>query len=165
MKLFIGLDTSSQKLDTCFLINSKVILLEGSLSNDLIGASEIKQKILEYQETFGFYQIVIGMESTSIYSFHMSLFFYLDEDLKQLPVEVTVENPYRIKQYSKMFDQDKTDKIDAQTIADYLRVDLHTLSPIKEEIYVGLQRLTRSRYQLVTQLIEAKQHFFRKSDV
>lgn len=42
MKLFIGLDTSSQKLDTCFLINSKVILLEGSLSNDLIGASEIK---------------------------------------------------------------------------------------------------------------------------
>ena len=58
------------------------------------------------------------------------MFFYLDEDLKQLPVEVTVENPYRIKQYSRMFDQDKTDKIDAQIIADYLRVDLHTLSPI-----------------------------------
>ncbi len=159
MKLFIGLDVSSQKLDTCFLTDSKEILFEGSLSNDLIGASEIKQKILEYQETFGFYQIVIGMESTSVYSFHPSMFFYLDEDLKQLPVEVTVENPYRIKQYSRMFDQDKTDKIDAQIIADYLRVDLHTLSPIKEEIYVGLQRLTRSRYQLVTQMVEAKQHF------
>lgn len=159
MKLFIGLDVSSQKLDTCFLTDSKEILFEGSLSNDLIGASEVKQKILEYQETFGFYQIVIGMESTSVYSFHPSMFFYLDEDLKQLPVEVTVENPYRIKQYSRMFDQDKTDKIDAQIIADYLRVDLHTLSPIKEEIYVGLQRLTRSRYQLVTQMVEAKQHF------
>ncbi|HFD0683418.1 TPA: transposase, partial [Enterococcus faecium] len=114
MKLFIGLDVSSQKLDTCFLTDSKEILFEGSLSNDLIGASEVKQKILEYQETFGFYQIVIGMESTSVYSFHPSMFFYLDEDLKQLPVEVTVENPYRIKQYSRMFDQDKTDKIDAQ---------------------------------------------------
>lgn len=159
MKLFIGLDVSSQKLDTCFLTFSKEILFEGSLSNNLIGASEIKQKNLEYQEAFGFYQIVIGMESTSIYSFHPSMFFYLDEDLKQLTVEITVENPYRIKQYSKMFDQDKTDKIDAQIIADYLRVVLHTLSPIKEEIHVGLQRLTRSCYQLATQLIEAKQHF------
>lgn len=159
MKLFIGLDVSSQKLDTCFLADSKEILFEDSLSNDLIGASEIKQKILNYQETCDFSRIVIGMESTSVYSFHPSMFFYLDEDLKQLPVEVTVENPYRIKQYSRMFDQDKTDKIDARIIADYLRVDLHTLSPIKEEIYVGLQRLTRSRYQLVTQMVEAKQHF------
>ena len=159
MKLFIGLDVSSQKLDTCFLTDSKEILFEDSLSNDLIGASEIKQRILNYQETCDFSRIVIGMESTSVYSFHPSMFFYLDEDLKQLPVEVTVENPYRIKQYSRMFDQDKTDKIDARIIADYLRVDLHTLSPIKEEIYVGLQRLTRSRYQLVTQMVEAKQHF------
>lgn len=159
MKLFIGLDVSSQKLDTCFLTDSKEILFEDSLSNDLIGASEIKQRILKYQETCGFSRIVIGMESTSVYSFHPSIFFYLDDDLKQLPVEVTVENPYRIKQYSRMFDQDKTDKIDARIIADYLRVDLHTLSPIKEEIYVGLQRLTRSRYQLVTQMVEAKQHF------
>lgn len=159
MKLFIGLDVSSQKLDTCFLTDSKEILFEDSLSNDLIGASEIKQRILKYQETCGFSRIVISMESTSVYSFHPSMFFYLDEDLKQLPVEVTVENPYRIKQYSRMFDQDKTDKIDARIIADYLRVDLHTLSPIKEEIYVGLQRLTRSRYQLVTQMVEAKQHF------
>lgn len=159
MKLFIGLDVSSQKLDTCFLTDSKEILFEGSLSNDLIGASKIKQKLLDYNETYGFKRIIIGMESTSVYSFHPSMFFYLDEDLKKLPVEVTVENPYRIKQYSKMFDQDKTDKIDARAIADYLRVDLHTLSPIKEEVYVGLQRLTRSRYQLVTQMVEAKQHF------
>lgn len=159
MKLFIGLDVSSQKLDTCFLLDSKEILFEGSLSNDLVGASEIKQKIIEYHETCGFSRIVIGMESTSVYSFHPSMFFYLDEDLQQLPVEVIVENPYRIKQYSKMFDQDKTDKIDARIVADYLRVDLHTLFPIKEEIYVGLQRLTRSRYQLVTQMVEVKQHF------
>lgn len=159
MKLFIGLDVSSQKLDTCFLTDSKEILFEGSLSNDLIGASKIKQKVLDYNEAYGFKRIIIGMESTSVYSFHPSMFFYLDEDLKKLPVEVTVENPYRIKQYSKMFDQDKTDKIDARAIADYLRVDLHTLSPIKEEVYVGLQRLTRSRYQLVTQMVEAKQHF------
>lgn len=159
MKLFIGLDVSSQKLDACFLTDSKEILFEGSLSNDLIGASEIKQKLLDYNETYGFKRIIIGMESTSVYSFHPSMFFYLDKDLKKLPVDVTVENPYRIKQYSKMFDQDKTDKIDARSIADYLRVDLHTLSPMKEEVYVGLQRLTRSRYQLVTQMVEAKQHF------
>lgn len=36
MKLFICLDVSFQKLDTCFLINSKEILFEGSLRNNLI---------------------------------------------------------------------------------------------------------------------------------
>lgn len=156
MKLFFGLDVSSQKLDTCFLIDFKEILFEGSISNDLIGTSEIKQKLLDYNKTYGFKRITIGMESTSVYSFHPSIFFYLDEYLKKLSVDITVENPYRIKQYSKIFDQDK---IDARAIADYLHVDLRTLSPTKEEVYVGLQRPTRSHYQLVTQMVEAKHHF------
>lgn len=44
-------------------------------------------------------------------------------------------------------------------IADFLRFDRFNTSLIKEEKYVALQRLTRSRYQLIGQLTEMKQHF------
>jgi transposase len=158
-ELFVGLDVSSLKLDACFMTNESEILLEAEFQNDLNGANAIKYEILSLNKAHSFKRIVIGMESTSMYSFHPSMFFQLDEDFQELPLEVTIENPFRIKQYFKMFDQDKTDKVDAKIIADYLRVNLHTVSPIKEEVYIALQRLTRSRYQLVTQRAEAKMHF------
>ncbi|WP_459128571.1 IS110 family transposase, partial [Latilactobacillus curvatus] len=63
------------------------------------------------------------------------------------------------KQYSRVFDEDKTDTNDAMRIADYLRIQRFTTSPIKEEKYMALQRLTRTRYQLVTELVTVKQHF------
>jgi transposase len=72
---------------------------------------------------------------------------------------VTIENPFKIKQFSRIFDEDKTDRIDAFRIADYLRLQRYFSSPLKEEKYMALQRLTRTRYQMVCQLTEAKQHF------
>ena len=58
-----------------------------------------------------------------------------------------------------MFDEDKTDRIDAFRIADFLRIDRYNKSLLKEEKDVALQRLTRSRYQVVQQLTECKQHY------
>lgn len=161
MKLFVGLDVSAEKLDCCFLTEDDQlsILFEGSLGNDLNGASQIKYKILEYNQTIDFSQIVIGMESTSVYSFHPDMFFNEDVELNELPTVVTIENPFRIKQISRIFDEDKTDRNDAFRIADFLRIQCFTTSPIKEEKYLALQRLTRTRYQLIQQLVKAKQHF------
>lgn len=161
MKLFVGIDVSSEKLDTCFLTDDDklTVLTEMSLGNDTNGATEIKEQILACHETFQFTQIVIGMESTSMYSFHPAIFFNEDAALRALPTIVTVENPFRIKQFSRMFDEDKTDRNDALRIADFLRIQRFTTSPIKEEKYMALQRLTRARYQIIGQLVEAKQHF------
>ncbi|BDP76432.1 hypothetical protein EfmAA242_06600 [Enterococcus faecium] len=64
-----------------------------------------------------------------------------------------------MKQFSRMFDENKTDRNDALRIADFLRIQRFTTSPIKEEKYMALQRLTRTRYQLIKQLIRTKQHF------
>ncbi|WP_137657617.1 IS110 family transposase, partial [Listeria newyorkensis] len=157
----VGIDVSSEKLDTCFLTDddSLTVLAEMSLGNDVVGATTIKEKILVCHEAWHFTQIVIGMESTSMYSFHPAMFFNEDEALRALPTVVTVENPFRIKQFSRMFDEDKTDKNDALRIADFLRIQRFTTSPIKEEKYMALQRLTRARYQMIGQLVEAKQHF------
>ncbi|PZM72923.1 IS110 family transposase, partial [Enterococcus faecium] len=85
--------------------------------------------------SYHFDQIVIGMESTSMYSFHPSMFFHEDEKLKKLNTLVTIENPFRVKQFSRMFDENKTDRNDALRIADFLRIQRFTTSPIKEEKY------------------------------
>jgi len=64
-----------------------------------------------------------------------------------------------LPRFKGLFEEDKTDRIDARRIADFLRLGLHGNSVIKEEEYVALQRLTRSRYQLIEQMTECKQHF------
>ncbi|WP_232482570.1 IS110 family transposase [Bacillus thuringiensis] len=51
--------------------------------------------------------------------------------------------------------------MDAFRIADFLRIGRYNKFLIKEEKYVALQRLTRSRYQLVHQQTECKQHFLK----
>lgn len=68
-------------------------------------------------------------------------------------------NPKAIHRFKGLFDEDKTDQIDAYRIADFLRFDRFNVSLLKEEQYMALQRLTRSRYQLICQLTEMKQHF------
>ena len=81
MKLFVGIDVSSEKLDVCFLTDDDQLstLSEISVSNDIEGASLTREMILEFNENYLFDQIIIGMESTSMYSFHPSMFFHEDD--------------------------------------------------------------------------------------
>lgn len=159
MNLFVGIDVSSEKLDTCFLNSEDHILLKVSLPNSLVGASKIKEHIFQFNDLIRYDRIIVGMESTSVYSFHPATFLAEDPELKSLGIEVTVINPKAISRFKGIFDEDKTDEIDAYRIADFLRFDRFNTSLIKEEKYVALQRLTRSRYQLICQLTEMKQHF------
>ncbi len=159
MKLFVGIDVSSQKLDVCFMDSEDQILHEALLPNDINGASTIKETILKLSETVHYDVIKVGMESTSVYSFHPATFLAEDTKLKELGIEVIVQNPKAIYRFKGLFEEDKTDAIDARRIADFIRLGLHSTSVIKEEKYIALQRLTRSRYQLVEQMTECKQHF------
>lgn len=160
MKCFVGLDVSSTKLDACILDNEgQNILFSASLGNDLIGASEIKEQVLQLHHKFKFERIVIGMEATSLYSFHPAMFFHEDSELKELQIEVMIEQPNKIKRYREAFEENKNDTIDAFYIADYFRAERFSMSYIKEEKYIALQHLTRTRLQLVEQLVRTKQHF------
>lgn len=159
MKLFVGIDVSSQKLDVCFLDSDQNKLIQKSLANNLIGAGAIKDLVLKFHSAAHYQRVVIGMESTSIYSFHPAVFFHEDAALKALPLDVVTLNPTMIHRYKGLFDEDKTDTIDAFRIADFLRIERYQVPVIKEEKYVALQRLTRTRYQLIHQMTECKQHF------
>lgn len=159
MKLFVGINVSSEKLDVCFLDSEDQILSEKSLANNIVGASKIKEYIMRFNELNLYDHIIVGMEATSVYSFHPSTFLNQDKELKALNVKVVVMNPKAIHRFKGLFEEDKTDQIDAYRIADFLRFDRFNISLLKEEQYMALQRLTRSRYQLICQMTEMKQHF------
>jgi len=84
MKLFVGIDVSSQKLDVCFMDSEDHILHEATLLNDITGASKIKEIILKLNEKLEYDVIKVGMESTSVYSFHPATFLAEDAELKKL---------------------------------------------------------------------------------
>ncbi|MGX7075824.1 IS110 family transposase [Globicatella sanguinis] len=161
MKLIVGLDVSSTELDVCFLTNDDQlpVLKQVCFNNDKLGANQIKELILKYVEELNIQQIVIGMEATSLYSFHPAMFFHQDQTLNQLNTSVFVEQPNKIKKYREVFEESKDDQLDAFYIADYFRVNRYGFAILKEEQYIALQHLTRTRFQLVEDLVRTKQHF------
>jgi transposase len=160
MKLFVGLDVSSFDIKVCILNGKGEKLSSFTVSNDLPGATELRDSILGRADGQKIDSLKIGLESTSVYSFHPSMFLHNDESLKALGAEVLVMNPKQIANFKKSYsDMDKTDEIDAFVIADYLRFGRLPMSIVKESQYVALQQLTRSRYQLIHQVTKEKQHF------
>src|SRR5699024_7188286 len=120
--------------------------------------TRLRDTILEMAKGQSVEMLRVGLESTSVYSFHPSMFLHNDEFMRGLGAKVFVMNPKQIANFKKSYsDMDKTDEIDAFIIADYLRFGRLPMSIVKEEQYVALQQLTRARYQLVRQVTQEKQ--------
>jgi len=160
MKLFVGIDVSSTTLDVSYITSEdNKEIHRSSVDNDIIGANKIKQDIIKLNDRYEFKSITIGMESTSIYSFHPAYFFQSDEELNSLNARAVVLNPKETKRYKNIYEENKTDSIDAFYIADYMRSGRFTSSVLKTEEYISLQRLTHARSDMVKELTRAKQHF------
>ncbi len=83
MKLFVGIDVSSKDLVTSMISEGNhEVVFQGNFVNDLKGATELKNVIINTANSNHLDQIIIGMEATSIYSFHPAMFFQEDIDLK-----------------------------------------------------------------------------------
>lgn len=160
MNLFVGIDVSSKDLVTAMISEkTRETVFQGNFANDLKGATELKNTIINTANSKHLDQVTIGMEATSIYSFHPAMFFQEDADLKKLNTQSVVIDPKKTKRFHDVFAEDKNDRIDAFYIADYLRVGHYSVGVVRQENYIALQRLTRSRYELVHSLVRAKQHF------
>lgn len=160
MKLFVGLDVSSFDIKVCFLNDEGDELNSFAVSNDLPGATQLRDQILNVVQGKSVSELRIGLESTSVYSFHPSMFLHNDESIRALGGQVLVMNPKQIANFKKSYsDMDKTDEIDAFVIADYLRFGRLPMSVVKDEQYVALQQLTRARYNIVRQITQEKQRF------
>lgn len=162
MKLFVGLDVSKTKLDVCFLSRDddhNTVLYQTTVGNSDAGASHIKQSILQFHEELSFDKIVLGMEATGLYSTLPSLYFSQDPDLQLINIQTVVENPRTIHRFSKVWTDEKNDRLDAKLIAEFLSTGKYNAALPRNDQYVALLRLTRARYQLVHQMTEAQQHY------
>ena len=160
MKLFVGIDVSSQDMKACIMNFDGKTLSSLTVDNNLTGASYLRDQIIKTAQENMIQEIQIGMEATSVYSWHPAMFFHEDESLKTFKIKVFTINPKLIKKFKESYvDLDKTDQVDAWIIADRLRFGRLPLTAVMQEQFVALQRLTRMRYHLIHNLTREKQYF------
>src|SRR5690625_6955745 len=155
MKLFVGLDVSSFDIKACFLNGEGDKLNSFTVENDLPGATELRDEILQAVQGKSVTELRIGLESTSVYSFHPSMFLHNDEFIHALGGQVFVMNPKQIANFKKSYsDMAKTDEIEAFVIAASMRFGRLPMSVVNGEQYVVLRQLTRARYQFARRLAQ-----------
>lgn len=160
MKLFVGIDVSARWLEACFLNPDGDTLETFKVANNLQGASVLRDRIVQAADKLPFSEIHIGLEATSVYSWHPAMYLTEDASLKRRNAKVFTINPKLIHKFREAYaDLDKTDRIDAWIIADRLRFGRLTMTVVMQEQYIALQRLTRMRYHLVHNLTREKQYF------
>lgn len=160
MKLFVGMDVSSSDLKVCIMNQEGETLNSFTVSNNLNGASYLRDQVISLADKHRSKEIQMGLESTSVYSWHPAMFLNEDEELRKRNTKVYTINPKLIRKFKEAYvDMDKTDHIDAWIIADRLRFGRLPLTVIMQEQYVALQRLTRMRYHLMHNLTREKQYF------
>lgn len=159
MNLNVGIDVAKTKLDYCGLNDDHKILFQDEVTNRPEGIERIKQDILKTSKHRAFDKIIVGMEATSIYNILPAYAFNQDKDLQELDVKVVTLNPKMTHRFSQVYEQDKTDKVDAKNIAEFVQLGRYQVPVPRDEKHLALQRLTRERYHLVTQITDCKNHF------
>lgn len=160
MKLFVGIDVSSKELEICFMNSEGDSLQRFKVENDLNGATKLRDRIVATADKLSAKAIHIGLEATSVYSWHPAMFLHEDMSLQERKTKVFTINPKLIRKFREAYaDLDKTDLIDAWIIADRLRFGRLTTTVVMQEQYFALQRLTRMRFHLVHNLTREKQYF------
>lgn len=159
MNLNVGIDVSKAKLDFCGMDSDKNIVFQDSVPNRPAGTNRIKQYILAAYKKHPYARVIAGLEATSIYNVLPSQALIDDEALEGIHLEVVTLNPKMTHRYSQLYEQDKTDTLDAYNIADFLRVGRYEVPVPRDERHLALQRLTRERFHLTKQLTWCKNHF------
>lgn len=132
-----------------------------SVQNNLGGAKLLTEKIVSAMETLKLSDVVIGMESTSIYGNHLVHSLWEDGTLGRYQRKIHVLNPKQVSKFKEPYpDLPKNNWVDAFVIADCLR-----FGRIRSEVYMDDYRyespktLTRARFYAVQNLIREKQRF------
>jgi len=160
MKLFVGIDVDSEFLKAHIMNQDGDSLKALSVKNNLNGAELLRDEVISLADELSSREMQIGMESTSVYSFHPAMFFNEDEALRKRQAKVYVINATLISKFKKSYPElPKTDHIDAWIIADRLRFGRVPCTFILNEQYLALQRLTRMRFRLVHNMTREKQYF------
>ena len=156
--LFVGIDVSKLSNQVYAMNFDQKKLLSFVVSNDTSGAAKIEEKLIDCLIKNSLDKVVIVMESTGMYSFHIATYLSVSEELAKYSVLVYCINPKTSQNYRKSFSKmDKTDPKDSYILADMARVGkVNDLTPVKGPQKLALQRLTRHRKHISEQIVREK---------
>ena len=149
--LFVGIDVSSKTNAVYAMDFEENKYISSSFGNNQPGAEELADLIADcMQKHKNLDTILIVLESTSVYSVHISNFLSTSETLMPYKPYVFCVNPKQTANYRKSYiGMEKTDPTDAYLIADFGRVGrTKKLEPWRGGQFIALKRLTRHRMHL-----------------
>ncbi len=158
-KLYVGTDISSKANRTRFYDESgKEIGGKLESVNDLPGSKLLAAEALSRAEGIGAKEVLWGLEATNLFWWHLATFLTTHPELLASGLKCYTFNPRQVKKFKESYpDIGKDDWTDAMVIADRLRFGRLPAECYLDERYQPLQRLTRYRRHLVTQLVREKQ--------
>jgi len=145
--LFAGIDVSKDSFDITIINNNKKILMQDKFVMNSNGFKTLSESIVELQ----YDELLFVMESTGIY--HLNLYFYLiDNNLK-----AAVVNPLLIHNFAKSISlrKTKTDKKDAETIADFT-LSNHQKIDFTNKVDNSIRSISRERDNLAQNVARLK---------
>lgn len=160
-KLFVGIDVGKD-FNVAGVIDGDGNRLQKPLQfpNTPSGAERIEKEILAAAQRLRANQVIVGTEATSVFDFHLVDFLAESPQLAKFQTEVYRLNPKWVKKFKDSLpDQDKTDLIDAEVIAQKLRVNPGVSPYLSQNKFLPLQRICRYRVHLVNNLVKEKQYF------
>lgn len=149
--LFVGIDVSSKTNAVYAMDFEENKYISSSFGNNQPGADQLVTMIAQCMHKHkNLDTVLIVLESTSVYSVHISNFLSTSEVLMPYKPYVFCVNPKATSNYRKSYiGMEKTDPTDAYLIADFGRVGrTKKLEPWRGGQFIALKRLTRHRMHL-----------------
>jgi transposase len=159
--LYLGIDVSMAENVSCPLLQDGTeVKRRFTVPNNLPGAEQLADEICLLMERYHLDRLLVGLESTNLYWWHLACFLDSTPKLSPFQPRVYAFNPRLIKGFKKALSDDaKSDISDASAIAERLRFGRLPAPFIPNEIYQPLQRLTRFRCHLMHQITREKNYF------
>lgn len=157
--LYVGTDISGKANRTRFFDESGAeVGARVESVNDLPGAHDLAREALSRATQAGAKEILWGLEATNLFWWHLASFLTTHPELLSRGLRCYTFNPRQVKKFKESYpDVGKDDWTDAMVIADRLRFGRLPAECYLDERYQPLQRLTRYRRHLISQLVREKQ--------
>lgn len=159
--LYVGIDVAS-RLNTAHWVDptGQALGKPWTFPNTLPGAQALETRLAEVLKQGAYAHVKIGLEATAFYDWHLADALAASALLRPWHPEVYRLNALRISRFRKAAEEpDKTDRVDAAVIADFLRVGRNLPAPhVSGDPYLPLKRLTRYRFHLVGTLVRETNH-------
>ena len=145
--LYVGIDVSSKNNVIHFMKPDGSKHSQFSVKNSLDGARELSKRIVSAMNSEALTDLIIGLEATSVYGEHITMFLREDAALASYNHKVFVLNPKQVNKFKADYpDLPKNDYVDAFIIADALRFGRINKDVYTDDYrYIALRNLTRAR--------------------